>query len=132
MKVNAYRCDRCNEWVDEDGVTHGVIDLKGRVTAKYKVDLCLGCAEKEEPKDVEPEPTATRTVLPRVEAPTGRYRRNPEQVAEALKIGTAMLADDRPLTAVLARLEITESTWKRWNEKVLAASASRSASGDGL
>lgn len=125
MKVEAYKCDRCKKWVEKDEVTHAVIDLRGRITSKWKVDLCLGCAEKEEPKDVEPEPAVVRTVLARAEAPMKRHHRSPEQVAEALKIGTAMLAENQSLIAVLARLEITESTWRRWNERVLAASASR-------
>ena len=46
-----------------------------------------------------------------------RKRRKPEQIVKLLQEGQAMLAAGKSEAEVLQRLEITESTWQRWNSQ---------------
>lgn len=115
MKVNAYRCDRCEAWVEEVNVTHAVTVLKGRRTGRHAEDLCESCAEKVLPSDAEPA---------RQRGP----RRNAEQIAEALQTGGQMLSEGASLEEVCAMLNILPSTWKHWLRRPTTVSASRSAS----
>ena len=46
-----------------------------------------------------------------------RNRRKPEQIVKLLQEGQAMLAAGKPEAEVFQRLEITESTWQRWNRQ---------------
>ena len=44
-----------------------------------------------------------------------RKRRKPEQIVKLLQEGQVMLATGKSEAEVFQRLEITESTWQRWN-----------------
>ena len=46
-----------------------------------------------------------------------RKRRKPEQIAKLLQEGQVMLATGKSEAEVFQRLEITESTWQRWNKQ---------------
>lgn len=46
-----------------------------------------------------------------------RKRRKPEQIVKLLQERQAMLASGKPEAEVFQRLEITESTWQRWNSQ---------------
>lgn len=46
-----------------------------------------------------------------------RKRRKPEQIVKLLQEGQAMLSAGKSEAEVLQRLEITESTWQRWNSQ---------------
>lgn len=126
MKLTAYRCDRCGEWVEELKVTHALVNLKGKRNGRYLQDLCEGCTEKVIPSDTEPA-AETRITLPSGNRDS-RRRRNPEQIAEALQVGRAMLAAGKSLQELCVRLVINERTWSRWERQAALVSASRSAS----
>ena len=46
-----------------------------------------------------------------------RKGRKPEQIAKLRQERQAMLSDGKSEAEVLQRLEITESTWQRWNRQ---------------
>lgn len=46
-----------------------------------------------------------------------RKRRKPEQIVRLLQEGEAMLAAGKELAEVYQKLEITESTWQRWQKQ---------------
>ena len=46
-----------------------------------------------------------------------RKRRTPEQIVKLLQEGHAMLAACKSEAEVFQKLEITESTWQRWNSQ---------------
>jgi transposase-like protein len=46
-----------------------------------------------------------------------RKRRKPEQIVKLLQEGQVMLATGKSEAEVFQRLEITESTWQRWNKQ---------------
>ena len=46
-----------------------------------------------------------------------RKRRKPEQIVRLLQEGEAMLAAGKQLAEVYQKLEITESTWQRWQKQ---------------
>lgn len=46
-----------------------------------------------------------------------RKRRKPEQIVKLLQEGQAMLAAGKSEAEVFQKLEITESTWQRWNSQ---------------
>lgn len=46
-----------------------------------------------------------------------RKRREPEQIVKLLQEGQVMLATGKSEAEVFQRLEITESTWQRWNKQ---------------
>ena len=46
-----------------------------------------------------------------------RKRRKPEQIVKLLQEGQVMLATGKSEAEVFHRLEITESTWQRWNKQ---------------
>lgn len=46
-----------------------------------------------------------------------RKRRKPEQIVRLLREGEAMLATGKHLAEVYQKLEITESTWQRWQKQ---------------
>ena len=46
-----------------------------------------------------------------------RKRRRPEQIVKLLQEGEAMLAAGKSTAEVFQKLEITESTWQRWNKQ---------------
>ena len=46
-----------------------------------------------------------------------RKRRKPEQIVKLLQEGHAMLAAGKSEAEVIQKLEITESTWQRWNSQ---------------
>ena len=46
-----------------------------------------------------------------------RRRRKPEQIVKLLQEGEAMLAGGKSLPEVYQKLEITESTWQRWQKQ---------------
>ena len=46
-----------------------------------------------------------------------RKRRRPEQIVKLLQEGQAMLAAGKSEAEVFQRLEVTESTWLRWNKQ---------------
>lgn len=46
-----------------------------------------------------------------------RKRRKPEQIVKLLQEGHAMLAAGKSEAEVFQKLEITESTWQRWNSQ---------------
>jgi hypothetical protein len=112
VKLSAYRCDRCGEWVEELKVTHALVNLKGRRTGRYVQDLCEACTEKVMPSETEPA-IETHITLPTVGTPRGR-KRNPEEVAEALAVGRAMLADGKSVSDVRSHLGVSVATWNRW------------------
>ena len=46
-----------------------------------------------------------------------RRRRKPEQIVRLLQEGEALLAAGKQLAEVYQKLEITESTWQRWQKQ---------------
>ena len=46
-----------------------------------------------------------------------RKRRKPEQIVKLLQEGQVMLATGKSEAEVFQRLELTESTWQRWNKQ---------------
>ena len=46
-----------------------------------------------------------------------RKRRKPEQIVKLLQEGQSMLSAGKSEAEVFQRLEITESTWQRWNSQ---------------
>ena len=46
-----------------------------------------------------------------------RKRRKPEQIVRLLQEGEVMLAAGKQLAEVYQKLEITESTWQRWQKQ---------------
>lgn len=46
-----------------------------------------------------------------------RKRRKPEQIVRLLQEGEAMLSAGKELAEVYQKLEITESTWQRWQKQ---------------
>ena len=46
-----------------------------------------------------------------------RKRRKPEQIVRLLQEGEAMLAAGKQLAEVYQKLEVTESTWQRWQKQ---------------
>lgn len=46
-----------------------------------------------------------------------RERRKPEPIVQTLQKGQAMVSAGKSEAEVFQRLEITESTWKRWNSQ---------------
>ena len=46
-----------------------------------------------------------------------RKRRKPEQFVRLLQEGEAMLAAGKQVAEVFQKLEITESTWQRWQKQ---------------
>ena len=46
-----------------------------------------------------------------------RKRRKPEQIVRLLQEGEAMLAGGKQHAEVYQKLEITESTWQRWQKQ---------------
>ena len=46
-----------------------------------------------------------------------RKRRKPEQIVKLFREGHAMLAAGKSEAEVFQKLEITESTWQRWNSQ---------------
>ncbi len=127
-KLTAYRCDRCDEWVEETDVTHAVTLLKGKRTGRYVEDLCDPCAEKAVPSETKPAPEPTRITLPPAGPRRKQVKRNPEEVAAALRQGRDLLGEGKTLENVYAALGVSESTWKRWTRLADSLSASRSAS----
>lgn len=46
-----------------------------------------------------------------------RRRRKPEQIVKLLQEGQSMLSAGKSEAEMLQKLEITESTWQRWNKQ---------------
>lgn len=113
MKVDAYKCDHCKIYVEGEETTHAIITLRGARTARYAPDLCPECSEKLVPSDAEPAPAVT-TVLPTAERRPRAGRRTPEEIAECLRVGQAMLLQGKDVEGVAAHFGIRPTTWYTW------------------
>jgi hypothetical protein len=123
-KLNAYRCDRCQGWVEEQDNTDALIVLKGKTVGRYRRDLCPPCIEKLELGEPDQAPVTTTVVpQPRIRRP----RFSPEEKAAKVKEGRRLLAEGVDLDAMLGKLEISPSSWNRWNSEFVSASLSASA-----
>ena len=125
MKVNAYKCDQCKAWIEEDEVTDASLTFKGRGQARYRLDLCAACVEKHEPKDVEPLPAVpARVVLPEAGDRKRHPKHSPEERAAAVREGQRLLDDEGwDLDAVANKFRTTSSSWRRWQREIGELSA---------
>lgn len=101
MKVSGYKCDECLSWLEEDEVTVATLSFTGRVETKYRLELCVGCVERHEPRDTP------------VSAPSAR-RRSPSARRQALSEGAALMAEGMSMADMLGKLHIGKHTWMRW------------------
>lgn len=122
-KLNAYRCDRCQGWVEEKDNTDALIVLKGKTAGRFRRDLCPPCVEKLELGEPDQVPVTT-TAIP--QSQKGIHHHSPEERALKVKKGRSLLQNGMSLEDVFSGLKITRSTWDRWNSEFDSASLSAS------
>jgi hypothetical protein len=123
-KLNAYRCDRCQGWIEEKDNTDALIVLNGKTVGRFRRDLCPPCIEKLELGEPDEVPTPAAQVLPS----TRRQRQHttPEEKVALVRRGKQLLDNGMTRKAVAESLGIGLSTWNAWYRTVVSASLSAS------